>query len=370
MTKLYLILGWIFGLLFVFLFILSVLSGHFLPSFFVLIISLLLIPPIRNQLDQILGYTLPVWLRSLLIPLFFIFFIFLIFKNMGNPTSIYKNPEIEKKLMTIYKTRMTGWPVPYKERYIKSTYGKVYVIISGADDAPPLILLHASAMSSWSWLYNIEGLNHAYRTYAIDTIGDAGRSRLANIRRFPEDGEALAVFYSELMDSLGVEKACLIGASQGGFIATNIALYAPERAEKLILCGPMGYSGTNLSVLRILFTTMFPVKAVRQNATSWAFGEDPGIQAAVGDWFETILSGVIPRQARPQPFSQDQLQKIHQPVLLIVGTRDGLVGDPRDAEISVARISNVRVEKLDTGHLISAEKPQAFNRIVLDFLGS
>jgi pimeloyl-ACP methyl ester carboxylesterase len=77
----------------------------------------------------------------------------------------------------------------------------------------------------------------------------------------------------------------------GGFISTNMALYAPERVEKIILCGPMGYTGTNISVLRIVFTTMFPVKPIQKSATRWAFGNDPEVNKAVGEWCHIILEG-------------------------------------------------------------------------------
>ena len=289
---------------------------------------------------------------------------------MGNPDSIYKYPEIEKKLMAIYEAKMEQWPIPYETRYIKSSYGKIHVIISGPETAPSLLLLHASAMASWSWLYNIGGLNRYYRTYAVDTIGDAGRSVLDDITRFPGDGEALAKLYTEIMDTLGVQKACFIGASQGGFIATHMALYKPERVEKLILCGPMGYTGTTSSVLRILFTTMFPVSPIQKSATRWAFGSDPDINEAVGEWFRLILEGVISRQARPQPFTQQDLQRLQMPVLLILGKRDGLVGDPENIIRHVQDIPRIKVEICDTGHLISAERPDQFNRIVIDFIGN
>ena len=80
------------------------------------------------------------------------------------------------------------------------------------------------------------------------------------------DGKALSELYTEIMDTLGIQRACFIGASQGGFISTNMALYASERVEKIILCGPMGYTGTNISVLRILITAMFPVKPIQNSA--------------------------------------------------------------------------------------------------------
>lgn len=368
MKTAFLILNWVFGLLFLILFLLSLFSEHYLSSIFVLIIPILLIPPLRKWISEVTNLPLPIWLRSLLIPVLFILSIFLILKDMGNKYSIYKNSEIEKKLMKIYENRMAQWPVPYESRYINTRYGKVFVIISGPEDAPPILLLHASAMASWSWLYNIKGLNKYYRTYAIDTIGDAGRSVLDDIEKYPNDGKSLVELYTELMDNLGIQEACFIGASQGGFIATNIALYAPERVEKLILCGPMGYTGTNISVLRILLTTMFPVKPIQKSTTRWAFGNDPEVNRAVDEWFNLILEGVISRQVRPQPFTPEQLQNIHVPVLLLLGKRDGLVGNPENTKQLVQNIPDVQVEMLDTGHLISAEKPDQFNKFVYDFI--
>jgi pimeloyl-ACP methyl ester carboxylesterase len=369
MKSLLLVVSWIFGFLFFLLFVLSLLSKRYLPSILVLIITILLIPPVRRWLSDAFGISLPLWLRSLSIPVLFILFVFLVFKSMGNRYSIYKNPEIEKKLMAIYQNRMAEWPVPYESRFLDTRYGKVHVIVSGPEDAPPVLLLHASALAGWSWLYNIRGLNGHYRTYAIDTIGDAGRSVLGDIREYPNDGKSLAELYSEIMDTLGVPKACFIGASQGGFIATNMALYAPERVAKVILCGPMEYTGTNLSVLRILFTAMFPLAPIQKSATRWAFGNDPEVNKAVGEWFSLILEGVISRQARPQPFTPEQLKSLRMPVLLLLGKRDGLVGNPENTKQIARNIANVQIKILDTGHLLSAEEPDQFNRLVNDFVG-
>lgn len=114
---------------------------------------------------------------------------------------------------------------------------------------------------------------------------------------------------------------------------------------------------------------MFPVKPVQKSATRWAFGNDPKVNNAVGEWFQTILEGVISRQARPQPFTQEQLKSLKMPVLLMLGKQDGLVGNSENAKQVVQCIPGVRVEILDTGHLISAEKPEQFNKIVCAFIG-
>ncbi len=363
-------LNWLTGLLFFVLFILVIVSEHYLSSVFILIITILFIPPLRQYFSQKTGIPLPVWLRTVLIPSFFIFSIFLIFRGMGNSASIYKNPEIEKKLLAIYDLRMNQWPVPYESRFIQTGYGKVHVIISGPEAGPPLLLLHASAMASWSWLYNIKGLNEHFRSYAIDTIGDAGKSVLDDIGIFPHNARDLSGLYEEIMDSLGVSEACFIGASQGGFISTCMALHAPERVSRLILCGPMGFTGTTSSVFRILFTTMFPVEPVQRSAIRWAFGDDPRVNDAVGEWFGLILNGVISRQARPKSFTPEQLRRLQMPVLLLLGKRDGLVGNPDQARKLAGNISNIQIEVLDTGHLISAEEPDRFNKLVTEFIES
>jgi len=362
------VLNWFLGLLFVLLFLLALYSRYYFSSLFLLLIVILLVPPLREFVSQHLGIPLPLWVRLTLTPVLFFLFVSLVFRGMGNPDSIYKNPEIEQRLMAIYEAKMEQWPVPYKSRTIRTSYGRIYIIVSGPEKAPPVFLLHASAMASWSWLNNIEGLNRHYRTYAIDTIGDAGRSVLDDVTRFPDDGQKLAELYAEIMDSLGIPMAYFIGASQGGFIATHMALYRPERVKKLILCGPMGYTGTISSVLRILLTTMFPVKPVQKSTIHWAFGTDPRVNHMVKDWFELILEGVISRQARPQPFTQQDLHRLPMPVLLLLGQRDGLVGNPEKAIRLVKSVPRIQVAILDTGHLIGAEKPDQFNQKVIDFI--
>ncbi len=364
-----LLLSWGLGLFLFALFLLALDSRHWLASVFVLIASALVLPPIRSWIADQWGAKFPGWLRGVLIPVLLSLFVFVIFKGMGNKHSIYKTPEIEARLMRIYDARIQEWPVPYESRELDTEYGKIHVIVGGPADAPPLFLLHASAMGSWSWLYNVEGLSARYRTYAVDTIGDAGRSVLKDVNRYPADGEALAKLYADIMDQLGVERASFIGGSQGGFISTNMALHRPERVDKLVLCGPMGYGGTNASVLRILLTTMFPVKPLHESTLRWAFGDDPKVREAVGEWFRLILEGVISRQARPRPFSPEELKKLRLPVLLLLGSRDGLVGNPRNSMRAAQDIFDISVEILDAGHLISAERPEEFNRLVLEFLG-
>ena len=54
---------------------------------------------------------------------------------------------------------------------------------------------------------------------------------------------------------------------------------------------------------------------------------------------------------------------------MVLGKRDNLVGDPAKATALVQDIPDIRVEVLDTGHLVGAEQPQQVNTLILEFCG-
>jgi pimeloyl-ACP methyl ester carboxylesterase len=362
-----LLLSWFFSILFGLLAISMVLVGNPIRAILLLGVVLLLLPPVRFLIHNQTGLSLSLPVRAIVFVALLAGFVWL--TSIDKPTSIYASPEIEANLMSIYDARLEEWPVPYESIYLDTAYGKVHVIASGPQDAPPALLLHASGLSAWSWLYNVEDLNQHYRTYAIDTIGDAGKSALSDLENFPQDGPALADLYTDISNQLGAEHAYVVGASQGGFIGTNYALYAPERVEKLVLLGPMGYTGTNSTVFRIILVSFFPLKPLQEDTVRWAIGDDPGVLEACGEWFWTLLDGVMSKQARPQTFAPEQLQTLEVPVLLVLGQKDNLVGDPEKARELAQNIPDVQVEVLDAAHAIGVEQPEQVNALIDEFFG-
>lgn len=283
--------------------------------------------------------------------------------------SIYRSPAAEARLMQIYDARLARWPTQHSSVFVDTEYGRVHVIVSGPAEAPPLVLLHASGVASWSWLYNAEALNRHYRTYAIDTLGDAGKSVLEDVGRYPRNGVEQARVYEQIFDGLGIARAPVVGASEGGFIATNLALHAPERVRALALLGPMGYAGTTSSIVRIVLTTFFPFPSLRRSTTRWALGDSEAVQGALGEWFPLLLAGVLPAKLRPSTFSGEEMRRLHVPVMLVLGAKDRLVGDP-DRAIQLAReIPELRAEVVASGHIMGIERADDVDALLLDFLG-
>jgi pimeloyl-ACP methyl ester carboxylesterase len=360
-----LVLSWLFAIFFGLFTLSMVLMGNRRQAIPLLVVALLLLPPVRTLIHTQVGRSLSPWVYVVSIVILLAAFVGL--GSLNKPTSIYKSPQVRAQFMEIYDAKMEEWPVPYESLYVDTSYGKVHVIVSGPNDAPPMLLLHASGVPAWSWIYNVEELSQHYRTYAIDLIGDAGRSEFNSLDNVLQDGQDQAELYTEIADGLGVGRAYVVGASEGGFIGTNYALHAPERVEKLVLLGPMGYAGATRSIIRIMLAQFFPLKPVQESTFRWAFSDDPRLEEEFGEWFRLTMSGLKPTKVAPLPLKPEQRQSISVPVLLVLGKRDNLVGDPAKATALVQDVPDIRVEVLDTGHLIGAEQPEQANDLIIDF---
>ena len=368
MSTLLIMLVWILAVFLVFLTISMLLSKNWVQAIVSFLLLLLCLPLVTSFLQSQFDHSLHPLLRGLLIVGLLALFVWLLFGRQA--TSIYASPEVKAQFMAIYNEKMQEWPVPYEDIFLDTEYGTVHVIVSGPQDAPPLLLLHASGVGGWSWKYNVAGLSQDYRTYAIDLIGDVGKSEFRSMDHIMENVQDQAQLYTEITDKLGVEKAYVAGASEGGFIGSNYALHAPQRVEKLALLGPMGYAGATESVIRIMFTSFFPLKPIQESTFRWAFSDSDRLEEDFGEWFHLLMSDSAPKKVAPLPLLAEERQQLQVPVLFLFGEKDNLVGDPRAARDLVQDMPDVQVEIVDGGHLMAAELPVQVNDLILEFFDS
>ncbi|HEX3406212.1 MAG TPA: alpha/beta fold hydrolase [Caulobacteraceae bacterium] len=140
----------------------------------------------------------------------------------------FKTDAGEARYRAAYAAALGDWPVPFEALDIETQLGPTHVIASGPPSslpgAPPLILLPSFAGTALSWRPNIAALSQRHRCYAIDVIGQPGRSLARRRIEAPDD---YAPWMAELLDGLGVARAVFVGCSFGGFLAARQALWAP-----------------------------------------------------------------------------------------------------------------------------------------------
>jgi pimeloyl-ACP methyl ester carboxylesterase len=263
---------------------------------------------------------------------------------------------------------------PLESLVVPTRYGNTYILASGPQDAPPLFLLPAMGVTSTMWQPNLAALGRKYRIYALDTIGDQGRSTLNDLDVYPRNGKAYSEWLADVFDKLGIEQAQVAGASYGGWLAMNHAIHAPERVSRIVLLGPMGLPSwwTTLKVLSHLWKVLlFPTQANIDQITQWALGNHPSVRAAFADFIALGAREVSKfRLAPPLPISGALLRKIKAPVLLMLGERDNPIGNANEVAKRARRfISRVEVEIIpNAGHMMNTEQPEFVNFRILDFL--
>src|SRR5262249_52578119 len=143
----------------------------------------------------------------------------------------------EAAFTAAYDAAMKAWPVPLEEMDVSSRFGTTHVIACGPKNAPPLVLLHGYTASSVMWTPNIADFCAHHRVYAIDTMGQPGKS-------IPDEPIRSAADYvawlTATLDALHLDRVDLLGMSFGGWLAITYASAAPASVRKLVLLSAGG----------------------------------------------------------------------------------------------------------------------------------
>jgi len=180
------------------------------------------------------------------------------------------------------------------------------------------VLIHGAVSNAVSWVGEVPAYSQHFRVYAVDLPGEPGKS--AQIRPSWQ-GPAFAEWLEDILDGLKVQKAAVLGISQGGWTALKFATYRPERVDKLVLVTPGGVMPTRMSFLlkAILFSMLGRWGGKRINRM--VLGNDEMHPEAV-KFMDAMMTHFKPRIAREYLFTDEELKRLDMPVLLLGGTED------------------------------------------------
>lgn len=234
--------------------------------------------------------------------------------------SIYKSSAGEQAIMALYDSILARWPTPYETFNVPTRHGDTFVIANGDSSATPLVLLHGAGSNSTTWAGDMVTYCRQYRVYAVDLLGEPGKSAP---NRPAWAGMAYAEWLEDVLNALGIDKAILLGLSQGGWTAIKFAIYRPERVAKLVLLSPGGIVPDKLSfVVRAiplsLLGTWGNQQIIRMVLGGQAVPEEVNqALTLIMTQFKTRL-GVLPL------FTDTELRRLTMPILLLMGEQDVL----------------------------------------------
>ncbi len=308
-----------------------------------------------------------------------------------------------------------------REREIKIDKLDVFYIEAGDSSKETLLLIHGGGNSSSyrAWKHNILELSKHYHVVAPDLPGYGLSTK-------PKERCTLDYytknFIGKFIDSVGLEKPNLVGSSLGGAVALGFALDNKERVSSLILIDSYGLYSTPFSIpIRIL--VMMPdlskklleyIKHNKKivgkvlNSVAGKLNPRTGKKEVSDDVVEGVISYLGKEDtmsvafiefladqmsSSPKKLTKDIIDKIRHKnvpvglktnftsrlpefenskvnVLFIHGDNDPLF--PLSSAREAARVlpSCKLIEVKDCGHGPHIEKPEEFNKYVLDFLSA
>jgi pimeloyl-ACP methyl ester carboxylesterase len=246
-----------------------------------------------------------------------------------------------------------------------------------AGSGPSVVLIPGLAGDHFLWRHQIPFLAQHFDVIAPDNRG-AGQSSA------PDEPYTIGQFADDLaglLDALSIERAHVIGASMGGFIAQEFALRHPGRLDRLVLCctspgGPHSIPIPPETVAMLAQRTGDPrVDTERFLALSTS-------EAYRASHIADIEAHIAWRAAHPQLVyayhrqiaaamshdTMERLERVRASTLICHGTADRIV-PVANAQLLAQRIPDSRVHLFEDGsHQFFWEHAHAFNSLVTEFL--
>ena len=225
-------------------------------------------------------------------------------------------------------------------------------------ESEPVLLLHGGRFNTNYYGYLIPVLiAHRYRVIAMDSRGQGRSTRPPG----PISYDLMASDVLGLLDNLQVPKVSLVGWSDGGIIAIDLAIRHPDRLRRLFAFGanadPAGQIAGADDLPSVVAHT-----AIEQNEYR-ALSPTPegwnSLSAAINTMWSTL----------PQ-FTARQLHSIRVPTTIADGQYDEFI-KPEHTRYMAAQIPGARLVILPrTSHFAMLQDPANFNDAVLRFLAN
>lgn len=210
----------------------------------------------------------------------------------------------------------------------------------------PLIMLHGNGESCDYFEHQIPCFSKEYRVIALDTRGHGHSPRGEKpftIKQFAED-------LHDFMDEKGIQKAILLGFSDGGNIALTFALKYPERVEKMIV------DGANLFPSGVRPKYQWPIEIGYRIAKLFAKKSEKAKQNAE-------MLGLMVNEPQIDP---SELARLTMPVLVVAGTKDMI--KESHTKLIYKSLPNAQLNIIEGDHFVANKNAEAFNRVVEAFL--
>ncbi len=264
-------------------------------------------------------------------------------------------------------------------------------------EGPTIVLMHGSSVaidSRVTWFRNIDALAERFRVIAFDQPG-FGRTDMPRQGRYL-DREERSRHAVHFLDALGLERATLVGHSEGGYMGARIAIEQPGRVARLVvvtsggtaprLGGDRDVAWQAASRRAYDFATRMATEDVfLETARNSIFSHDAEFMKHMKENYgQARRSGSFDmfrkkseQESTAQPYWHLQEQHIHPhlpslatPTLLVWANNDDTVPVERGIRL-MELIGDCEMHVFDKArHMVMVDQAEKFNRLLLTWCGA
>ena len=264
-----------------------------------------------------------------------------------------QQPDYDDDLTSFEADGAAPLPVTNNQGYEEHDGARIWYASYGS--GPTVILLHGGLGHSGNWGYQVPALvSSGYHTVVIDSRGHGRSTRDER----PFSYELMAADVSAVMDTLNLEKAALVGWSDGAVIALILAAKSPARVPGVFFfaCN-MDPGGTK----EFEFTPIIG-RCINRHMKDYAQ------LSTTPDQFDEFSNAVGLMQRTQPNYSADELAQISVPVAIVHSEHDEFI-KREHADYLAQSIPQAEFILLpDVSHFAPLQRPEQFNRTMLSFL--
>lgn len=218
-----------------------------------------------------------------------------------------------------------------------------------------VILLHGGLGHSGNWGYQVPALLAAgHRVVIIDSRGHGRSTRDAR----PYKYELMASDVLAVMDALALERAAIVGWSDGACVAMVLGMVAPQRVAGVFFFGcNMDPSGTKEFVATPVIDRCFS-----------RHRQDYARLSATPDEFDAFVAAVSDMMKTEPNYFADDLARISVPVVIAQSEHDEFI-TREHAEYLAGAIPGAELNVLPgVSHFAPLQRPALFNKAMIAFV--
>ena len=219
----------------------------------------------------------------------------------------------------------------------------------------PVILLHGGLGNSNYWGNQVPALAKRYRVVVIDSRGHGRSTRNEQSYLY----ELMASDVVAVMKHLKVDRAAIVGWSDGAIVGLELAIHHPDRVSRVFAFGANSDpSGVNEGGLRSPTVTAFLARAEKEYAEL----------SSTPTAFKAFADDIGKMWATQPRITKEQLNGIRVPVWIVDGDHDEMIQRENTESMAAGIPGAGLLLQPEVSHFAMLQDPELFNRDVLHFL--